>query len=124
MCTKFLQTIRLPKLQAPLQWNSRRIWRKEKRFAHERGTCSKFTNLLSISKTTDSGFEVIFRKKGAEVVTQDVIVVLRVDRTGDLYCKRKPKDSVSAMTVHSPCNQHWPQEKRIGSHDREIRVVI
>ena len=51
------------------------------------------TNLLSVSKITDRGFEVIFRKKDAIVLDKNKDVLLRADRVGNLYCERKSRNT-------------------------------
>lgn len=50
------------------------------------------TNLLSVSKITDKGFEVRFRKNDAIVIDEDGQLRLKADRIGDLYYARQ-KDS-------------------------------
>ena len=47
------------------------------------------TNLLSVSKITDRGFEVTLKKKDAIVLDKNRDVLVRADRVGNLYYVRK-----------------------------------
>ena len=58
------------------------------------------TNLLSVDKIIDSGFEVTFRKDRAEIVYKDGNVALRADRIADLYYIQEQKDDASPMAIH------------------------
>ena len=71
------------------------------------------TNLLSVGKIIDSGFEVTFRKDRAEIVYKDGNVALRADRIADLYYIQEQKDDASPMAIHPrskvQSNDLWPR---------------
>lgn len=50
------------------------------------------TNLMSVSKITDSGFDVIFSKENAKVLNRNGDIKLVADRIGGLYYAREIKD--------------------------------
>lgn len=52
------------------------------------------TNLLSVSKITDHGFEVRFREKDAIVIGQTGEMIFRVERAGNLYYLRQCGNAV------------------------------
>ncbi|XP_071570718.1 uncharacterized protein [Temnothorax nylanderi] len=53
------------------------------------------TNLLSVSKITDRGYEVHFREKDATVTGEHGEIIFRADRIGNLYYVRRGKDAVN-----------------------------
>ncbi|KAJ3640539.1 hypothetical protein Zmor_003832 [Zophobas morio] len=73
------------------------------------------TNLLSVSKITDRGFEVCFRRKEATICDQNGRLRLRADRVGDLYCVH----AVEPATARAPGR---PRIVRTGSRGRPRKV--
>lgn len=51
-------------------------------------------NLLSVSKITDHGYEVNFRKKDATVTDKSGKIIFRADRIGDLYYMLNDRSSM------------------------------
>ena len=73
------------------------------------------TNLLSVSKITDRGFEVCFRRKEATICDQNGRLRLRADRVGDLYYVH----AVEPATARAPGR---PRIVRTGSRGRPNKV--
>ncbi|OWR40681.1 putative Copia protein [Danaus plexippus plexippus] len=55
------------------------------------------TNLLSVAKVTDRGFEVHFKKNGATVRDENGKIHLRADRVGNLYHVRMSQNTASKV---------------------------
>lgn len=53
------------------------------------------SNLLSVSKITDHGYDVNFREKDAIVTGKNGEIIFRADRVGILYYVRKGKNPVN-----------------------------
>lgn len=56
------------------------------------------SNLLSVSKITDHGYEVNFRIKDAIITGKNGEIIFRADRVGDLYYVRKDKNTVNKIS--------------------------
>lgn len=75
------------------------------------------SNLLSIGKLTDKGFEILFRHKACEIFENDKQVAV-ADRTENLYELRvKDKANVSISGHKENCIHDWHQ--RLGHRDPE-----
>ncbi|KAJ3659731.1 hypothetical protein Zmor_011405 [Zophobas morio] len=63
------------------------------------------TNLMSVSKITDRGFEVHFRKGEAAILDKEGRLRLRAERIGDLYYVRELTTDASAALSNSGNNR-------------------
>ena len=57
------------------------------------------TNLLSIGKITDRGYDVIFRQKSADIVNTNGQIEVSAERVGDLYFVREFEENACAVST-------------------------
>ncbi|CAB3248333.1 unnamed protein product [Arctia plantaginis] len=67
------------------------------------------TNLLSVAKVTDRGFEVHFRKNDAIVIDNNNKIHMRADRVGNLYYVRMSQNSVNNFEAVKRSIDIWHQ---------------
>ncbi|CAK1597413.1 unnamed protein product [Parnassius mnemosyne] len=79
------------------------------------------TNLLSVAKITDHGFEVRFRKSDAIVIDEENKIHMRADRIGNLYHVRLCQSSVSNVEAVKKSIDLW--HERLG-HLNECDLKI
>ena len=72
------------------------------------------TNLISVSRITDSGREVIFRKKDAFVMDSDGDIEMIVDRVGNLCYVREPQQCAQATSATSEDSSDVIWHRRLG----------
>lgn len=78
------------------------------------------TNLLSVAKMTDRGFEVRFRKQDAIVIDNNDKIHMRADRVGNLYHVRMSHNSVNNVAVTKNSLDVWHQ--RLGHlNERDLK---
>lgn len=75
-------------------------------------------NLLSVSKITDEGFEVVFRKSGCSIMKEEKVIVSG-ERYGNLYRLKKQRErSMLADACHrNGCQHIW--HRRLGHRNHE-----
>lgn len=84
------------------------------------------TNLLSISKITDYGHEVLFRQNEALVISKNGQIQMTADRVGDLYFAReeiKSKDSVFNAVKQLKSTEIWHRRMGHVSKDALVNAV-
>lgn len=80
------------------------------------------TNLLSVAKMTDRGFEVHFRKNDAIVIDDNDKIHMRAERVGNLYHVRMSKNSVNNIEAVKNSIDMWHQ--RLGHlNERDLRAM-
>lgn len=78
------------------------------------------TNLLSVAKMTDRGFEVRFRKKDAIVIDENSKIHMHADRVGNLYHVRMSQNSVNNVEVAKKPIDMW--HERLGHlNERDLK---
>lgn len=68
------------------------------------------TNLISVSKITDRGYEVLFREKDAIVTSKNGAIIFRADRVGNLYYARKGNSAVDDANKAAMLSSHKESE--------------
>lgn len=68
------------------------------------------TNLISVSKITDRGYEVLFREKDAIVTSKNEAIIFRADRVGSLYYARKGNSAVDDVNKAAMLLSHKESE--------------
>lgn len=80
------------------------------------------TNLLSVAKMTDRGFEVRFRKDDAIVIDKNCKVHMRAERTGNLYYVRMSHNTVNNVQTSKNSIDMWHQ--RLGHiNERDLKAM-
>lgn len=103
--TAVIQGIGEVKLNAFDGENSRRLSLQKVMFVPE-----LYTNLMSIAKITDKGFEVKFNKDNAFITDQDDNLICIADRHDDLYYIRKSDEVANLLTKPKENNFKWHQK--------------
>ena len=83
------------------------------------------TNLLSVAKITDHGFEVRFRENDAVVIDRDNNVIVRADRIGNLYyvrCSRASANNAEQKTAEKRDIEQW-HEKLGHLNERDLKTM-
>ncbi|CAG9570824.1 unnamed protein product [Danaus chrysippus] len=80
------------------------------------------TNLLSVAKMTDRGFEVHFKKNDATVCDENGKIHLRADRVGNLYHVRMSQNTASNVENKKKSIDIWHQ--RLGHlNERDLKAM-
>lgn len=81
------------------------------------------TNLLSISKVTDNGYDVLFQKDKAQILTRNGEVILEANRENDLYFVKTKEESTKLTKSNENNNMMSWHKKLAHMNENDMKIA-